>query len=67
MQFVSREQLTVTVTYDWDFYLLGNSVFGFHLSENSATKVLLLQAGKELWIHDLFTDRNRKWIQVFYF
>jgi hypothetical protein len=35
---------------EWDFYLL----------EYSAIKSLLLQEGKEFWVHELFMDRGTK-------
>jgi hypothetical protein len=50
MQLVSREQWTVTVIDESDFYLL----------ENSAIKLLLLQDDKEFWVHELFMERGKK-------
>jgi hypothetical protein len=35
---------------EWDFYLL----------ENSDIKLLLLQEGKEFWVHKLFMQRGTK-------
>jgi hypothetical protein len=50
MQLFSREQWTVTVMDEWDFYRL----------ENSAFKVLLLQEVKEFWVHELFIEAGTK-------
>jgi hypothetical protein len=35
---------------EWDFYIL----------ENSAIKLLLLQEGKEFWVHELFMETGTK-------